>query len=118
MQIEFLDADLVDQVVNFTLMLVCEKNARFDLSTSEAARTGLLHIDIDCRTYSLTGNLHQSELRQGEDVVTCAVGLHVLAHALIEDLPVFRLVHVDEVNDDDSAHVAKAQLSCQFVGSS
>ena len=61
--------------------------------------------------------MHQSEFGERQDVVACAVFLHVLAHTLVEHLPVFCQVHVDEVNNDDTSHVAKTQLTCQFVSS-
>lgn len=50
--------------------------------------------------------------------MACAVFLHVLTHALVQQLAVFSQVHVDEIYDDDSAHVAQAQLACQLVGGS
>jgi hypothetical protein len=34
----------------------------------------------------------------------------------VERLPVLRFVHVDEVDHDDAAHVAQAQLAGYFVG--
>ena len=43
--------------------------------------------------------------------------LHVLAHALIEQLSVFGKVHVDEVDNNDTSHISEAQLSCQLIGS-
>lgn len=116
-QVEFPDADLVDQVINFPLQLVGEKNACLDLSTSETRRALFLYIDIDSRSYALSCDLHQSELRQRQDVVAGTVVLHVLAHALVEQLAVFRQIHVDEVDDDDASHVAQSELPCQFVGS-
>ena len=116
MQCESLNAYLVDEGIDFAFQLVGEEDACLDLARSEACRTVLLHVDVDGRAYSLTSNLHESELRQRQDVVACAVFLHVLAHALIEHLPVFGQVHVDEVYDDDAAHVAQSQLACQLVG--
>ncbi len=41
---------------------------------------------------------------------------HHLAHVLEQLLPVLGLVHVDEVDDDDAAHVAQTQLACDLVG--
>ena len=43
--------------------------------------------------------------------------LHVLAHALIEQLSVFGKIHVDEVHHNDSSHITESQLSGQFIGS-
>ena len=49
--------------------------------------------------------------------MACAVFLHVFAHPLVEHLPVFCEVHVDEVYHNDTSHVSQSQLSGQFVGS-
>ena len=43
--------------------------------------------------------------------------LHVLAHALIEQLSVFGKIHVDEVDNNDTSHISEAQLSCQLISS-
>lgn len=43
--------------------------------------------------------------------------LHVLAHALIEQLSVFGKIHVDEVDNNNTSHVSEAQLSCQLISS-
>ena len=50
--------------------------------------------------------------------MACAVALHVLDHSFVELLSVFCQCHVDEVDDDDAAHVSQPQLACQFVGGS
>ena len=48
--------------------------------------------------------------------MTRAVVGHHLTHKVVERLPVLGLVHVDEVDDDDAAHIAQAQLTGDFVG--
>jgi hypothetical protein len=77
----------------------------------------LLHIDVHGGAHALTCDLHQSELAQRQNVVACTVFLHVLAHALIEQLPVLGQVHVDEVDHDDSSHITQSELSGQLIGS-
>ena len=116
-QVEGLDANLVDEVVNLTLQLVGEKNTRLDLAATKTSGTGFVYTHIHGRTHTLTRNLHQAKLAQRQNVVASAVFLHVLAHALVEHLPVFCHVHVDEVDDDDAAHVAEAKLAGQLIGS-
>ena len=118
MQCESLNAYLVDEGIDFAFQLVGEEDACLDLARSEACRTVFLHVDVDGRAYSLTSNLHESELRQRQYMVACPVGLHVLTHTLIQQLPVFGKVHVDEVHHDDSSHISQSQLSCQFVSRS
>ena len=81
-----------------------------------ASGAALLNGYVHGWAHTLARNLHQSELAQRQDVVTRAILLHVLAHALIEQLSVLGEVHVDKVNDDDASHVAQSQLACQLVG--
>ena len=49
--------------------------------------------------------------------MACTVFLHVLAHSLIEQLPVLRQVHVYEIHNDDASHIPEPQLSREFVSS-
>ena len=44
------------------------------------------------------------------------IGGHYLTHMLEERLAVFRLVHVDEIDHDDAAHVAEPKLARDLVG--
>ena len=115
-QVEFLDSNLVDQVVNLALKLICKEDARLDGALAETSGTGLFDAYVHSRAHTLARDLHQSELRQGKDVVAGAILLHVLAHALVEHLAVFGKVHVDEVYDDDTSHIPEPELACQFVG--
>ena len=85
---------------------------------SEADGAGFSSGDIHGRAYPLACYLHQSEFAERKYVVLGPVFLHVLTHAFIELLPVFRQIHVDEVNDDNSSHITQAQLACQLVGCS
>ena len=62
-------------------------------------------------------DLHKAELAQRKDVVARTVIGHHLTHMVIEGLPMFRLVHVYEVNHDYSAHVPESELAGYFVGS-
>ena len=47
--------------------------------------------------------------------MTSPVFLHILAHSLVKHLPVFGQIHINEVDNDDSSHIAQAQLAGQFV---
>ena len=88
-QVEPLHADFVNQSVNLSLQLIREKNTGTDLSSPETGRAGFVNVDIHGRAHTLARDLHQSKLAQWQDIVACTVILHVLAHALVEHLPVF-----------------------------
>ena len=82
-ELEFLYPDSVHQSVDFTLQGVCEEYRRTYFAFAEAGGAYLLYGDVDCRTHPLACYLHQSELAQWQDVVLCAVFLHVLHHAFV-----------------------------------
>ena len=118
MQIELAHTDLVDQGIDFTLEGIGEQDARLDGTLAETCGAELVDIDTHSWAYTLTGDLHESEFRQRQDVMACSVFLHVLTHALVEQLTVLGQFHVDKVDDDDAAHIPESELACQLVGSS
>ena len=116
-QVETLDFQFAYEAVDFALEGVGEEDGRLDDTRAETGGACLLDGDVHSRAYALACNLHQSEFAQGEDVVLGAVALHVLAHPFVELLAILCCVHVDEIDNDDAAHVAQPKLSGQFVGS-
>ena len=118
MQIELADSDFVDEGVNLTLQRIRKEDTRLDGTFTETGGTGLLDVDAHGRSDALTGDLHEAELRQWEDVVLGTVLLHVLTHALVEHLTILGQFHIDKVDDDDTSHIAQSQLACQLVGCS
>ena len=58
----------------------------------------------------LARHLDQAERRDLDDVRLRAVALELGAQRLLDRLPVLRVRHVDEVDDDDPADVAEAEL--------
>ena len=115
---ELFDVVVLGELANFVFKHFGEEQTRLNGAGSTACGAGFLNVDVGGRAYSLAGDLHESEFRKWQDVVARTVVLHVLAHALIEFLPVFWLIHVDEVNYNDASHVAQSQLSGQLVGCS
>src|SRR5204863_4438174 len=65
--------------------------------------------------HALAGHLEDAKLGDGEDGGLGAVALESLGEAVLDVLPVAAIAHVDEVVDDDAAHVAEAQLAADFV---
>ena len=45
-----------------------------------------------------------------------AVALHQLDHVLIEELTILLVMHVDEVDDDDTTHISQAELTSELFG--
>ncbi len=75
-------------------------------------------MDVENRADALAGNLHEPEFAQRQDVVTGSVVGHNLAHVVVKLLAVFVLGHVDEVDNNNAAHVAQTQLAGNLVGRS
>src|SRR5690349_3822912 len=69
-----------------------------------------------CRTQSLPRQLHQSESRNLAELHPCAVVFERIAQPILDIALVLRALHVDEVDNDQSAEVAEPQLARDFVG--
>ena len=66
-------------------------------------------------THPLTRHLENAELRDLQDRRLGAVPLHPLLEAVLDVLAVLGPPHVDQVVDDDAAHVAQAELAADLV---
>ena len=47
----------------------------------------------------------------------CSVVCHHFTHVVVESLSVLSLSHVDVVDNNNATHVAQAQLTGNFIGS-
>ena len=63
----------------------------------------------------LTRHLDEPERRDLDHVGLRPVALELLLERLLDRLPVLRVRHVDEVDDDDPADVAQAELADDFL---
>src|SRR2546423_269416 len=70
----------------------------------------------DALPYPLARHLHQADVADLEHVGLRAVGRQRLLGGLEGLLPVGAFVHVDEIDDDDAADVAQAQLVDDLLG--
>ena len=68
------------------------------------------------RTQALTGHFQQAEARDAADLNAGAVGFQGFTHLLFDGALVLGRGHVDEVDDDQAADVAQAQLAGDFFG--
>ncbi|MCG3170314.1 MAG: hypothetical protein CALGDGBN_01853 [Pseudomonadales bacterium] len=76
-------------------------------------RTGLL----ERGTQPLARHFHQAEARDLADLHARAVRPQRIAQPVLHLALAARAAHVDEVDHDQAAHVAQAQLACHLVGS-
>ena len=81
-----------------------------------AARAGDMVAFGQCRTQTLTGQFHQTEAADLSHLNACAVVLERIFEALLNRTLVLRIVHVDEVDHNQTAQVAQTHLTGHFVG--
>ena len=68
------------------------------------------------RAQPLARHLHQAEARNSAHLHARPVRLQRLAHFVFHGALIARRHHVDEVDDDQAAHVAQPQLAGDFLG--
>src|SRR5262249_38414211 len=88
---------------------------RTDGAVPFAHRTGGVRARDRGGAKPLPGDLHQAEPRDPADVVTRFLRPHRLAQRALDVLDVALDAHVDEVDDDDAAEIAQAQLPRHFA---
>ena len=84
---------------------------------AEAVAARALHVGafFQRRAQALAGHFQQAEARDAANLDAGAVLLHGIAEAVFHSLLVLQRLHVDEVDDDETAEVAQAQLTSNFV---
>ena len=110
-QAELLDGQLTRQHIYLIFQEVCKQEAALDMSGAAAGGAGFLHLYFAGGTHTLAGDLHQTEFLERQNIVASAVLLHVFDHTLIKLLAILGQIHVDKVHHNNSAHIAKAQLT-------
>ena len=89
---------------------------RPDEACAVAMRAGLGRRLEHAGAQPLTAHLQQAEARNAAHLDARAVGLELVLQLLLDGGIVAALVHVDEVDDDQSGQVAQAQLPCDLFG--
>src|SRR6201999_2659752 len=87
-----------------------------DRAHAAAARAGDARRLADRRSQALTRELQQAEARDASDLDARTVLPHGVAQTVFDGALILLRLHVDEVDDDQAAEVAQAQLPRDFVG--
>ena len=87
-----------------------------DVAGTAAARAGDRRAFGKRRLQALAAHFHQAELADRAELDAGAVLPQRIAQAAFDFATVLRLVHVDEVDDDQAAQIAQAHLAGHFVG--
>src|SRR5690606_1936536 len=106
----------LEDLAELALNLDAHGQGALDLAPAAAGGAVIIDGGAHALGVALAGHLHQTELRDGQDVGLGLVLLQVLLHALIDGLLVLAGAHVDEVEHDEAAHVAEAELAADFLG--
>lgn len=105
---------LLYQVAEVVFDFVYEDDAGFYFPRTFAGRTFFEDLHIGFGSNSLTGNLNKAEFAGRKDVVLGTVLAHFFLHFFIELTSISCLHHIDEVDDDDPAHIAQPELAGDF----
>ena len=95
------------------------QGARFGIANDPhtvATRAGDMIAFGKRRAEALARKFQESETTDFADLYTGAIGTNRLFHALLDSALIFRVVHIDKVNDNQSTEVAQAHLTCHFIG--
>ena len=87
-----------------------------DVARAMAARAGRVRRLLERGLQPLARELEQAEARDLADLHARAVVLERVAKPVLDLALVLRALHVDEVDHDEAAQVAKPQLASDFVG--
>src|SRR5690606_19921458 len=93
--------------------LELDRHGRRALHDAAAAAVRAVGVEVGGERFllALAGHLEDAELRDGQDVVLGLVLRHGVAEFFVNAVAVAALLHVDEVDDDEAAEVAQADLA-------
>ena len=86
-----------------------------DMACSATTRTRNRRPFAERRAQPLAAHFHQAELADGAELHTCAVLAQCVTQPILHVAPVAAFLHVDEVDDDQSAEVAQAHLARHLI---
>ena len=84
---------------------VGEEDRRLNLTFSSACGAYFLDLHLYGGTHPLPRDLHQTELTERQHVMLGAVTLHEFAYVVVQLLLMPFVIHIDEIDDDDSAYI-------------
>ena len=87
-----------------------------DMAGAVAARAGHMAAFGQRRTQALARQFHQAEARDLAHLDARAIIVQRILQATLDFALVLRVFHVDEVDHDQAAQVAQAQLAGHFIG--
>ncbi|MPM94918.1 hypothetical protein SDC9_142067 [bioreactor metagenome] len=116
LEVRLITRTFLENLTQFALNLDAHCQGALQAATAFAVRTIIIHSRVHALRVTLTGHLHEAQLRDGQDMGFGLVAPETFLHALIDRLLVAARFHIDEVEHDQAAHVAEPQLASDLVG--
>ncbi len=88
----------------------------FEAAVACAGGAGVVDGGAEAFVEPLSGHFHEAERGDGEDLGFGFVAAEPILHDFVDGLLIAAVFHVDEVDDDETAHVAEAELAGDFLG--
>src|SRR5262249_17778840 len=105
---------MLGDLAHLNVDLVADGRDGLHVTGGLAIRTGCSNGPLERLLDALAGDRHQPEIIELQGLRWCAVVPELLFESLHDALAVAPLIHVDEVNDDDAAQIAKPDLPDNF----
>src|ERR1051326_7529141 len=115
LEVGFVSRAFLKNLAKLALNLDAHRSGALHLATAFAVRAVVINGSMDAFGMALARHLHQAKLRDWKHVRFCFVSAQTFFHFLIDRLPMPRVFHVDEVEHDEAAHIAQAQLARNLV---
>src|SRR6516164_3823778 len=96
---------------------ISDRGRGFDFPASLAMWAGPEQLIFQTLAGSLPGHLHQPELGNFQNIGAHLVSFERLLERVVDLLSVRFLLHIDEIDNDDTADISQAQLTHDFLGS-
>ena len=116
LEVRFVARAFLQDFVELALDFHAHGDGALHLAAALAIRAVVIDGGAHAFGMALAGHFHQAELRDGQDVRLGLVAAQAVLDALIDLLLVAARFHVNEVQHDEAAHVAQAQLAADFLG--
>ena len=106
----FLD-DRVEAALDFHR----HRHGSFYAGAALAVRAGLVHRIAEGFVEALARHFHEADVRDLKDLGFGLVLFEAVFDRFVDRLLILAVAHVDEVDHDEAADVAEAELACDFA---
>ena len=116
LEIRLIAVSAFEDFTEFSLDFDAHGQGAFHFAAAFAVGAVVVDGSADAFGMTLAGHFHEAELGDGQQMGFRAVAAESFLHALEDELLIAAGFHIDEIEDDQAAHVAEAQLAADFIG--